>query len=731
MKQTTVDAVYQDGVLKPVEPLDLVQDTRVRVTIEAVIEAEEASVVAAPGRVPAVSLGRLSAVLSLEWALFILALVVYGVTRLWALDQFPIYFFSDEAIQPVLAYDLLRRGLRDFEGTLLPTYFKNAQLWNLSLSVYIHAITVALFGKSIVVTRATSAVVSLFGAAAVGLILKFGFQSRIWWAGALLMAVTPAWFLHSRTAFETVMMVSFYAWFLLCYLLYRTRSPRFLYPSLVFGAAAFYAYAGGQAIVVATGALLLLSDLRYHLRNWRTALLGVLLLVVLILPYVRFQLQHPTEVGYHLRVLDSYWLKTIPIEEKLERFRQLYFYGLSPGYWFFPHVHDLPRHRMDGSGHIRVEVLPLVLVGLGVCLWRVRSSPHRLVLIAGLATPLGGAIVGVGITRVLSFVVPANLLAALGLDFILSWIRPRALQIIASLLIFGVLTTGALWMLRWSLVDGPLWWHDYGLGGMQWGAKQLFADAIPEYLARDPNTQLLVTPTWANGTDVYPRFFLSEEQRTRVQMLNVDYFMERKRDLDPNALFVMTGSEYQRALSSRKFKPIQVERVINYPDGSPGFYFAHLAYADNVDQVFAAEREARRWLVEGQVRIGDQMVRVRHSMLDAGQLKDMFDGDWFTLARGMEANPFVIELIFPQPRPVSGVAGDFGSMEFTWTVELYPTDAEEPISHTSTYRGLPPDPHVEVIFEGGPREVTKIRMEILNIHEGEIAKIHIRELALR
>ena len=38
------------------------------------------------------------------------------------------------------------------------------------------------------------------------------------------MAALPAWFLHSRTAFETVMMVGFYAVFVLAYLLYREVS---------------------------------------------------------------------------------------------------------------------------------------------------------------------------------------------------------------------------------------------------------------------------------------------------------------------------------------------------------------------------------------------------------------------------------------------------------------------------------------------------------------------------
>jgi hypothetical protein len=181
----------------------------------------------------------------LSLALFGLSLAVYAFTRLYALDQFPIYFFADEAIHPVLASDLARDGMRDAQGRLFPPYFQNGQYWNLSLSVYLHLLPTILFGKVIWVTRATSALVSLSGALAAGLIAKWFLKARWWWLVVLLLAVTPAWFLHSRTAFETVLMVSFYTWFLLSYLLYLFRSPNYLFAALVFGAATFYSYSNG------------------------------------------------------------------------------------------------------------------------------------------------------------------------------------------------------------------------------------------------------------------------------------------------------------------------------------------------------------------------------------------------------------------------------------------------------------------------------------------------------
>jgi hypothetical protein len=692
-----------------------------------------ASPVAGWGRgVPAALLRRLSSIQFLEWSLFALGLLAYAVVHLRALDRFPIYFFTDEAIQPLLAQDLIARHFHGSDGTLLPIYFEAAGLrWTPLLSVYFHALTVWLFGKSIFVTRATSALVSMLAAVAVGLILKWIFKARFWWAGVLLLGITPAWFLHSRTAFETVMMTAFYACFLLSYLLYRCRSPRYIFAAVLFGAATFYSYSNGQLIVIAVSILLFVSDIRYHLRHWRYVLLALLLLSVLAWPLVGFRLKHPTSMREHLRVVNSYWFRAIPVTEKLKRFGQTYVYGLSPQYWFFPNHHDLPRHRMKGYGHIRTEVLPLVLLGVGLCLWRIRSSPHRVVLLAALATPVGAALVGIGITRVLAFVVPASILAGLGLEVLLSWVTRRISYDLVAAAVFLVLLVTGFSVLRQVLVEGPLWFHDYGLYGMQYGAKQLFEETIPQYLERDPNVRVMVSPTWANGTDRFVRFFLPSDQQSRVRMYNVDYYLYDKRNLNRNILLVMTPAEYEKARTSPKIKSVTVEQIIPYPDGRPGFYFARMSYADNVDELFAADRQARRRLVEEQIKMGDQMVTIRHSRFDAGQVRDMLDGDRFTLARGQEANPLIVEFVFPQSRSVSGLAADFGSMDFALTVRLFESEGAEPVTYTHTYRGLPPDPHVELDFDRGPHTVSKVRLEIKNLKAGKTAHIHVRELMLR
>jgi hypothetical protein len=129
---------------------------------------------------------RLVKALTLGTVLFGLSLLIYLVTHLWALDAFPIYFFSDEANEAQIAENLMAHGFRGSDGVLFPVYFEAAGLRSTPLvGVYLHALAITLFGKSIFVVRGISALVSVLAAVAVALCLKWVFKARYWWAGVL------------------------------------------------------------------------------------------------------------------------------------------------------------------------------------------------------------------------------------------------------------------------------------------------------------------------------------------------------------------------------------------------------------------------------------------------------------------------------------------------------------------------------------------------------------------
>jgi 4-amino-4-deoxy-L-arabinose transferase-like glycosyltransferase len=666
---------------------------------------------------------------SLETALFGLSAVIYLATRLIGLERFPIYFFSDEAVQVVLAQDFIRDYFHGYDHVLFPTYFLNTYQYNLGTSVYLQVIPYLLFGKSVFVTRAVPVLVSLVAALSVGLILKQIFKSPYPWAAVLLLSITPAWFLHSRTAFETSLATSFYAGFLYFYLRYRSGRLRSLYWAVLFAGLAFYSYSAACAVVALTAVLLLLSDAPFHWRQRVTVLAASGLAALLALPYLRFALEHPNAVQEHLVMLDSYWTKPLaPLVAKLGQFFTEYGRGLNPIYWYQTTAVDIPRHVMKGYGYLLWATIPLLVIGLVVFIWKIRQSRCRTVLIALLAAPCGAAMVAIGITRVLILVIPAAILSAIGLSFLLRWIERLLKNNLTPRLVVFVLLAGFNGFMLWdSLANGPLWFSDYGINGMQYGATKIF-DEVRQYLAVSPETNIILSPTWANGTDALARFFFNDPAPFKLG--SIEGFITERQPLDRHTLFIMTPDEFELAQSSGKFQDILVEKTLPYPDGEPGFYFVRLRYVDNIDAIFAAEETARRVPQEEDVVIDGQLAHVKYSYLDMGDISMAFDGDLSTLIRSMEANPLKLEIDFLEPRRLHAVTVQVGGVPTQVRVELHPLQGAAPLIFSQTVPATP-DPR-PVIFEfGNTYEVSTVSLEVQNVLDSEPAHVHVWEVTFQ
>lgn len=712
------------------------------------------------------------------WALFALAMAVYLATRLYALDRFPIFFHADEAFGPLTAADLLRNGLTDAYQRFLPVYFEPApNRWMPIGTVYAHLLPVALWGTRVVVTRATTAVVTALGAAAVALTLRDAFRSRLWWAGALVIGAMPAWFIHSRTGFEAAMMTALFAVFLWCYARYRRDGgAAFACAAVLAGAATFYAYSNGQSVMAVLGLALVVVDARHHWRRRRALAPALALALVLAVPFVRFRVAHPGAEVQHLKAIGAYIVDdALTPGQKAIGFARRYAFALHPRFWFVSHdvdnvlaplearwpalkpyvslgnPLDIQRHRYRGRGHIALWMLPLFLVGLAAAVRGWRSPPHRLVLLAILAAPVGAATAQIGITRVMAFLVPAAILVTLGLEAAIGWIGRRlaALPALArrpgvdvggastavAALCFVGLAGANVELLATALRTGPRWYDDYGLYGMQWGASQLFDDVIPSLLRSDPRVKVMVTSDWANAADRFAYFFLTFDDSRRVRSRSVSELMLREVDLTDDLIWIVTDHELEGVRQSGKFDPPTIVRTLAWPDGRPGFHAVRLRYRAGIDAVFAAEKAERRQLVDAAVRVGGQAVAVRHSVADMGAPAEMFDGDDGTLLRGMEANPFVVELAFTTPRPLAGLEGHFAHMPFTWTVELFAADAPDdaaPVAYTQTV-AKPPDGDVrgDIAFDRGPAVVGRMRITIHQDDLADEAHVHVRELVLR
>ncbi len=664
-----------------------------------------------------------------EVALVLAALLVYLLIRVVRLPDFPIFFFTDEAVNTVDAADFVRDGFRGYDRQFFPTFFQNDQHYNLSTSVYAQVIPYLLFGKSVWVTRGTSALLSLLAGAAVGLMFLKVYKRPYAWAAVLILSATPVWFLHSRTAFEYPMLVTFYACFLYFYLSYRNGKPNQLYPALIMGALAFYSYAPGQVVVVATGLGLLIVDFRYHLQNRATTLRGLGLLVVLALPLVRFLLTHPNENVHHLAVLNSYWLRDLPPLEKARLYAREYLSGLYPLYWYVPDNGGLVRHVMKGYGYLLWYTLPFSALGMLVSLRNIRKPIYRVPLIALLAAPTGAALVKIGVTRALVIVIPAAILTGLGLSVALEWLerRMRLSRLVVTIpLLIGMLGINFN-MLKDALLNGPLWYNNYGLSGMQYGANQIFRE-IDAYLAENPGAKLLFSPAWTNGADNVVRFFYPGDPPFKISSIG-EYFNEHL-PLDDTMVFVMTVQEYQQVIESRKFTGVLVDRVVPYPDGSPGFYFTRLNYISSIDAILDQERKQRKILQQADVTIANKPAQVSYSFLDMGSIDQLFDRDEDTLVRTMEANPFVLGVIFQQPLMVSGLDVKIGGTPTRLLVSMKDSQGTVVWGDETTVEG---NPAPRTISLSAPQAVaaSTVLVEVRSLDAEEPTHVHVWEVTFR
>ena len=544
----------------------------------------------------------------------------------------------------------------------------------------------------------------------------------------MLLGLTPAWFLSSRTGFEYTLQVTLFTGFIYYYLLYRLKEPKYLVLSLILGGLAFYSYTPGQVIMVAIGLMLLASDWRYHWQQRKFTLPGLGLIFLLALPLFRFILDHPEDYFGRLAMYNSYWVGDGTTFQKIGSFFNTWLSGLNPFYWFFPNSTDLPVYTLKGYGNIALPFLPFVALGTWHALRHWRQSEYRSLFLCILAAPMGAALVSIDANRALVMVIPVILLTVFGLELTLDWVKTnlRLSESLVSLALFLVLSITGFWMLRDTLVNGPTWFSDYGLSGMQYGARQVFL-TVEKFHEQNPGIQIFVSPNWSFQTPLLARFFLPPGSPILIGTADA-YMQEFKPDI-AQTLFVLTPKDYQKVVGSGFFKEVVPELVIPFPDGNPGFYFVQLQYKDNIQQIFTALEENRHQLVYSTVTLDGQSVRVGYSALDMGPIGNAFDGDHSTLIKSKEANPLSIELEFPQGRLIRGVTASVGAEAIRLTVYLY-GDNGNLLQQYSTEAGEVTGYKDISLDFGSQFTVMKLRIEILDILVSEPSNVHIWDIKL-
>jgi hypothetical protein len=280
-------------------------------------------------------------------------------------------------------------------------------------------------------------------------------------------------------------------------------------------------------------------------------------------------------------------------------------------------------------------------------------------------------------------------------------------------------------MLGDSLRNGPTWYNDYSLAGMQYGAQQVFTRAV-EIAQSQPETSVYVSSTWANGSDVLMRYFTND--LPNVRMGNINAWGLYYQPLDRAMLFVMTQEDLDWIYESAKFTNITIEDTLPYPDGSAGFYFVRLEYVDNITAILAAEQAERQQLLSDTLTLNGQTLEAQYPTLGINEIQQGFDGDPTTLIRTLEANPLKVILSFPQPIEVDQVSLIIGGTPTEVSLVAYFGQQELESLSKSVGEDIVTR-EINLNFKE-TQILDRITIEVRNSQDGDVAHVHLWEVII-
>jgi len=361
------------------------------------------------------------------------------------LDLSPVYLAPDEVTIALTAHSLATTGT-DLVGRPFPLYIQiTAGSWFHPLVVYLLALELTLVPLSEVTIRLPTVCVGVACLVMMHFVGRCLFDRRSWAAlAAILLALTPAHFLHSRFALEYIYPLPFVmGWLLGLFTYLDSDNPKALFAGTLMLGLGFFSYLASVFVMpmylVLTGVTLLLSN--KPARAYGVALGGFLIPIVLI--FVPWMLTHPRAYADTVRqyvLYDSRHLNPLQgIREFFSRVNvvertSLYWDYLSPSFLFL----DASAPFMFSTRTTGVFLLPLaVFVPVGLYRAAVSRDPKSAVLLLGFATgPLAAVLVKEpgSINRALELLLFAVLLAVLGAEHLWSEARfgPRRVVCLAA-----------------------------------------------------------------------------------------------------------------------------------------------------------------------------------------------------------------------------------------------------------------------------------------------------------
>ncbi|GAP17186.1 ArnT family glycosyltransferase [Levilinea saccharolytica] len=661
-----------------------------------------------------------------EKALFRLGLGFCALMLLLFLPSFPVSFTAVEALPSLSAEYLLKSGLRGPEGDFLPAFFRVDGQYTLGLGAYLQFLAVFLLGKSVFLARALTALVSLAGAAALSWAWRDALHVRTWWLIPWLLAVTPAWFLHSRAAWPYALAASAFGLVLWAGMRALNGGRWAYWGALAAAGLGVYAYPPAVVPLGLLAAAVTLLAARRLPRRGLTLAVGAGLAAAMALPYVRFALAHPDEALQPLQ-LASFWLDPeLSLGGRLEGLGAAVLSGLNPWFWFSPTQSGPLLQRMLGYAPVPLAFLPFFLLGAGRLLRGPWTAERGLAAAALLASPGAAWVTGASVGALLPAAAAGVGVTALGLGMTFDFLeryRPFNRPLLAALTAV-ILTASGTVMLSDAVTRGPLWFRDYGLGGLQYGARQLFP-LVAEAQRATASRSLTISPQWAAQVDVLSQFFLDQPE-VEVRIAGPEWGTQRIEPALGETLWVSTAAEFETLRESQLFNEPQVAARLDYPDGSPGFVLARWSYRADIEAVMAARRYALFEPVSESLTVGGQTLEITHPPL-LEPLGNVFDGDVNTLTKTGGANPLVLQIHFSTPRRLSGVRLAVGAERVNLSAAVYPAAGGEALSFAVDGAQTDGNKSLTLEFPGGIL-AERLDLALNDVDAAEVSNVHLWEV---
>lgn len=346
------------------------------------------------------------------------------------LRQAQAYLSADEVNIALNARSVAATG-RDLDGRFLPTLFysptfyvppNGVRIWYLPILVYAVAIALKVMPFTETAIRLPLVIAAIVDVLLVYFICRILFErKRLAVLAAVLLALTPAHFIHARLALPAQISGPFVLGWLLCVLLYfRRHDPRCLFASGVLLGLAAIGYIGPLVAVYGLLTCIALYQRREPWRYYAAFLAGGLLPCV----YFVWLLRDPAvvhEILGHYQQADT----SAGLFARAGDIARVYWNFWSPLFLF---VEGAARNARAG-GLIGVFLLPVAgLLVVGMLRAVRRWSPESTLLLGGFfSAPLAASFVGEqhAIWRALEVAPFGVLLAAYGLEQFLAEDTPR------------------------------------------------------------------------------------------------------------------------------------------------------------------------------------------------------------------------------------------------------------------------------------------------------------------